>query len=52
MRLALGIVLGGVAGYGWYRVARCPDGTCPLLRNPWIATIYGMVLGGLIAASF
>jgi len=52
MSIVIGIVIGALAGFANYRFIGCATGTCPLNSNPWIATIYGMVLGGLIGGSF
>jgi hypothetical protein len=51
LRLVIGGVLGGVLGFGWYRLVGCSTGTCPLTSNPYISTIYGMALGALVAGS-
>ena len=51
VRIFIGVVVGGVLGFGYYKVVGCPTGTCPLTRNPWITTIYGALLGVLIASS-
>jgi hypothetical protein len=47
IRLTIGIVVGGLLGYGAYRFIGCSTGTCPLTSNPWISTILGMVFGAL-----
>lgn len=52
MSITIGIVIGALAGLANYKHLGCATGTCPLTSNPWIATIYGMVLGGLIGGSF
>jgi hypothetical protein len=51
-RLIIGIVIGGLIGYGIYRFIGCASGTCPLTSNPWVSTIYGMIVGGLLSRSF
>jgi hypothetical protein len=51
VRLIIGVVVGGLLGYGAYRFIGCSTGTCPLTANPWISTILGMVFGGLLAKS-
>lgn len=55
MKIMLGYIIGGVvgaaAGYLYYRFVGCPSGTCPITSNPWSSTIYGTVLGILIAGS-
>jgi hypothetical protein len=42
------VILGGVGGYLLYRTVGCRTGYCPITRNPWISTIYGAVLGGMM----
>ena len=51
MSIAIGIGIGALAGFANYKFIGCATGTCPLSSNPWIATIYGMLLGGLIGGS-
>jgi Family of unknown function (DUF6132) len=52
LKLVIGMVAGGVLGFGYYKLVGCSSGTCPLTSNPYISTIYGAVLGTLIATSF
>ena len=52
LRITIGIIAGGAIGFGWYKLVGCSTGTCPLTSNPVISTIYGAVLGVLIATSF
>lgn len=52
LRIIIGILVGGGLGFGWYKLVGCSTGTCPLTSNPVISTIYGAVLGMLIATSF
>jgi len=51
LRFTLGIVLGALAGFAYYKFIGCSSGTCPLTSNPIISTIYGGCLGALIAGS-
>ncbi len=51
MYYILGALIGGLVGFGYYRLLGCSTGACPLTSNPWISTIYGMVLGLLFAGS-
>jgi len=51
LRIIIGIVLGGGLGFAYYKFVGCPSGTCPLTSNPVISTIYGAVLGVLVATS-
>jgi hypothetical protein len=29
----------------------CASGACPITSNPWVSTIYGMVMGGLFSGA-
>ncbi|HOE26167.1 MAG: hypothetical protein IT574_03560 [Candidatus Aureabacteria bacterium] len=49
IRLALGIVIGGGAGFAVGYFGRCATGTCPLTSNPWVSTVVGAVIGALVA---
>lgn len=50
-RLIIGAVVGGGLGFAYYKFVGCSSGTCPLTSNPIVSTIYGMVVGALIASS-
>ena len=52
LRIILGIIVGGSLGFGWYKLVGCSTGACPLTSHPVISTIYGAVVGVLIATSF
>jgi hypothetical protein len=52
LKIIISMAAGGGLGFGYYKLVGCASGTCPLTSNPWIATIYGAVLGVLIATSF
>ncbi len=49
LRLIIGVIIGGSLGYALYRFVGCSTGTCPITSNPWISTIYGVILGVVIA---
>jgi hypothetical protein len=48
----IGILLGAVAGFLYWKWIGCANGTCPITSNPYISTIWGMALGGLLLNSF
>ncbi|MCI0748352.1 MAG: DUF6132 family protein [Verrucomicrobia subdivision 3 bacterium] len=52
LRIILGVLVGGGLGFAYYKFVGCSSGTCPLTSNPIISTIYGAVLGVLLATSF
>ena len=43
-----GVALGAVAGYAYYFFIGCTSGSCPITSNPWISTVYGAAMGGLL----
>lgn len=51
LRIIIGVLAGGGIGFGYYKFIGCSSGTCPLTSNPYISTIYGMVLGAMIAGN-
>ena len=48
----IGIFLGALSGYIYYRVVGCSTGTCPITSNPWISTLWGALTGYLISGIF
>jgi hypothetical protein len=47
--IILGVIVGGVGGYLYYRFIGCRSGVCLITGNRYLATIYGALLGGLVA---
>ncbi|MCE9578933.1 MAG: DUF6132 family protein [Deltaproteobacteria bacterium] len=45
IRLVVAVLLGALAGYGFHRFVGCRSGTCAIWANPYLATLYGAVLG-------
>jgi hypothetical protein len=52
LRVIIGAVVGGGLGFAYYKFVGCSTGTCPLTSNPVISSLYGMVVGALVAGSF
>jgi hypothetical protein len=50
--LIIGIVIGGIAGFMYYKFIGCSKGTCPITSSPWISTLWGAIMGYLIANIF
>lgn len=50
--LSLGLVLGAVGGYLYWRYVGCESGTCPITASPWTSMIWGAAMGGLLTSSF
>jgi len=48
-RLSLiGILIGGIAGYLYYRLVGCANGTCMITSKPINSTLYGALMGYLL----
>ena len=45
----IGVILGGLAGFGYYYFIGCSSGTCAITSNPWISTMYGSLVGIVLA---
>jgi hypothetical protein len=50
LRFLIGVVVGGGLGFVYYRFVGCATGACPLTSNPVISTLYGAMMGLLLAA--
>ena len=48
-RAILGVVLGGLAGFGLYRYVGCASGTCLITSSPWGSVVYCMILGFVVS---
>ncbi len=51
VHIVIGMVVGGGLGFGYYKLVGCSTGTCSLTSNPILSTIYGGIVGALIASS-
>lgn len=45
------IGLGAVGGFSYYYFVGCNSGVCPITSNPFTSTLYGGLLGFVMAAS-
>lgn len=46
---ALPVLLGAAGGFLYYKFIGCKTGVCPITSNPWVSTLYGALIGFLIA---
>jgi len=51
LRIFIGALVGAGVGLLWYKLVGCPTGGCPLTSNPVVTSVYGAVVGALVAAS-
>ena len=45
----LSAVVGSLIGYGYYRFVGCRSGACLITGNPIVSTLYGAVMGFMVA---
>jgi hypothetical protein len=50
--IIVGVLIGGALGYANHRFIGCKTGACPLSADPWISTLYGMLVGGMLGTIF
>ena len=48
----VGVLVGGIGGFIYWKYVGCVSGTCPIQSNPYRMTAYGAVMGGLILSMF
>lgn len=46
--VVVGVIVGSVAGYLYWKFIGCNFGTCLITSKPLNSSIYGAVMGGLI----
>ncbi|HEY9170686.1 MAG TPA: DUF6132 family protein [Verrucomicrobiae bacterium] len=51
LKLVIGAVVGGGLGFAYYKFIGCSSGACPLTSHPIISTLYGSIVGALLASS-
>lgn len=52
LKMVIGAFLGGLLGYLYYKKVGCPTGACPITSNRYSSTIYGALVGLMLASSF
>jgi hypothetical protein len=51
IKIIIGVVVGATIGFLYYKFIGCATGACPITKNPYSSTIYGAVMGLLVAMS-
>lgn len=44
----IGAVVGAIGGFLYWRFVGCSSGTCPITSSPYMSTVWGAVMGGLL----
>lgn len=50
--LIIGLIVGGVSGYLYWKYIGCASGTCAITSKPINSTLYGAVMGALLFSLF
>jgi hypothetical protein len=50
IRLIIGVVIGAGLGFAYYKFVGCSSGSCPITSNPYISSLYGALIGGMLSA--
>ena len=48
----VGIIIGAIGGYLYWKYVGCTTGTCPITASPFNSTLWGAGLGGLLLSMF
>jgi len=51
LKPVMGALIGGVIGFLYYKLIGCPTGSCAITKKPLSSTIYGALLGLMVAIS-
>ena len=49
---AIGVIVGGISGYLYYKYVGCSTGTCRITSKPVNSTLYFALIGGLLFNMF
>jgi hypothetical protein len=49
IKRVLPVVAGGIVGFSYYYFIGCTTGSCPIQSNPYISTLYGALIGLVLA---
>ena len=48
----IGIILGAIAGFLYWKLVGCSNGTCMITSKPINSSLYGALMGFLVAGIF
>lgn len=46
--MILGVIIGIIGGFLYWKFIGCSSGTCPITSSPINSTVFGAIIGGLI----
>ena len=49
LRLVLFVIVGAALGFAYYRFVGCRTGACAITGNPYVAPLYGALMGYLLS---
>jgi hypothetical protein len=49
LKMLLFVTGGAALGFGYQRLIGCRSGMCVITSNPYVATLYGAVMGYLVS---
>lgn len=49
IKIIIGVAIGGLVGFLYYKFIGCSSGTCPITSKPLNSVIYGAVMGLLVS---
>lgn len=52
MLIIIGIQIGALAGFLYWKFVGCDSGSCAITSKPFNSAIYGAVMGGLLFSIF
>lgn len=50
--LIIGLLVGALGGYLYYHFVGCSSGSCAIISDPIISTVYGSIMGSLFFNMF
>lgn len=50
--MLLGVVVGAIGGFLYWRYVGCASGGCPITSSPVNSSLWGAVVGGLLGSIF
>ena len=48
----LGVVVGIIGGFLYWRFVGCSSGSCPITSSPTMSALWGAMMSGLVFSSF